>query len=367
MLYNAAMKFIILVLFYFLLFLSFPAKANVSDGQEAGFDEIKLAMQNYLSVMPYKLKEKKNIAIGKTAKDVVEKKSQKKIVKSSRNKSSSKKRSSKKVHSRKNRRVSYCLGGDYKKLAKKAKKYDKLIATHSAKNQISESLVKAIITAESCFNERAESPKGARGLMQLMPATGKRFGTTNRFDPNKNIKAGTRYLKFLLDYFEEDLLNAIAAYNAGEGAVNKYNGIPPYKETRLYVRKVAALYKLYTQGGGVLSSALVGATNNQALIKSIFVPRSMPRSRFSPYKGRAKNIERGRCANRTSTRLKKSTQVESGRGIWQRVYVARRGDTMMRVMHKTGVHKNKIAQMNGLRAREKLKAGQRLLVWECRK
>ena len=267
----------------------------------------------------------------------------------------------------KQRKVSYCLNGSYKKLAKKVKKHQKTITKYSLKYGVSESLIKAIITAESCFNERAVSPKGAHGLMQLMPQTAKRFGVKDRFNPNLNIKAGTRYLQFLLDYYDEDLLNAIAAYNAGEGAVDKYKGIPPYNETRLYVRKVAALYKLYAQGGGQLSPLLVSFSKDKKLAKSVFVPRAMAHSRFSPYKGRKRNIEWGRCANRTSTHLKRSTRVQSGNGVWQRVYIAQRGDTLLRVMQKTGIHKNKIAQMNGLRSRAKLRPGQRLLVWECRK
>jgi len=265
------------------------------------------------------------------------------------------------------KKLSYCLDGSYKKLAQKVKKHQKSITAYSRKYAVSESLIKAIITAESCFNERAVSPKGAHGLMQLMPATAKRFGVTDRFNADLNIKAGTRYLQFLLDYYEEDILNAIAAYNAGEGAVDKYKGIPPYNETKLYVRKVAALYKLYSQGGGQLNASLVSLLNDRSLKKSVFMPRAMYRSRFSPYRGRSKNITWGRCANRTSTHLKQSTKVQSGRGVWQRIYIAQRGDTLLRVMQKTGIHKNKIAQMNGLRSRAKLKPGQRLLVWECRK
>ncbi len=260
----------------------------------------------------------------------------------------------------------YCLGRDYEALAKKAKKYQASIVKYSRKYGVSESLIKAIITAESCFNAKAVSPKGAQGLMQLMPPTAKRFGVTDSFNTDLNIKAGTNYLKFLLEYFEEDILHAIAAYNAGEGAVDKYKGIPPYKETRQYVTKVAALYKLYSQGTGVLTKASVTKLS-PGLAKTIFVPRALPKSRFSPYKDRARNIEHGQCANRTGTRLRKSTRVESGNGIWQRVYIVQKGDTLMRVMQKTGVHKHKIMQMNGLRSRARLKAGQELLVWECRK
>lgn len=269
--------------------------------------------------------------------------------------------------SEKNKKFRYCAGGSYKALAKRAKKYDKSVLKYSKKYGVPENLIKAVITAESCFNEKALSPKGAQGLMQLMPPTAKRFGVSDSFNSDSNIKGGVRYLKFLLKYFEEDLLNVIAAYNAGEGAVDKYKGIPPYKETKHYVRKVAALYKLYSAGHGVLTTVSVKNSTFSGLAKSVFVPRAMPRSRFSPYKDRRLNISHGQCANRTSTRLRKTTIVESGQGIWQRIYRVQRGDTLMRVMQKTGTHKNKIAQMNGLRSRARLKKGQELLVWECRK
>ncbi len=365
-----------------LLLIPVFSHATLSELQLSAIEEIELAMKTHLSSsLPVlspesKIKNKQGIVgiggIGKkTLKNSIknpEKAIKKDTVKVSKEgKKPIKKGVTKKKKSKKALTVNYCLGGSYDKLALRAKKYQKIISKYSQKYDVSESLIKAIITAESCFNNKAESPKGAQGLMQLMPATAKRFGTNDSFDSDQNIKAGTRYLKFLLAYYEEDFLNAIAAYNAGEGAVDKYKGIPPYNETRVYVSKVASLYKLFTQGGGKLTSGSVASTHNKQLQESIFVPRAMPRSRFSPYKGRAKNISHGQCANRTSTRLKKSTQVEGGNGIWQRIYTARRGDTLTRVMQRTGIHKSKIAQMNGLRSRAKLKEGQRILVWECRK
>ncbi|MCB1052696.1 MAG: lytic transglycosylase domain-containing protein [Acidobacteria bacterium] len=103
-------------------------------------------------------------------------------------------------------------------------------------------LVRAVIEVESGRNARALSSKGAMGLMQLIPDTASRFGVKNAYDPRQNIKGGVQYLKFLLAYFEGDVDLALAGYNAGEGAVDKHGGIPPYKETKRYVQKVRAYF-----------------------------------------------------------------------------------------------------------------------------
>lgn len=100
-------------------------------------------------------------------------------------------------------------------------------------------LVHSVIRAESNYNANAVSPKGAQGIMQLIPSTARRFGVSNAFDAEENIQGGVRYLRFLLDYYQGDYAKAIAAYNAGESAVDKYNGVPPYAETQNYVYQVA--------------------------------------------------------------------------------------------------------------------------------
>lgn len=111
--------------------------------------------------------------------------------------------------------------------------------------QLNPELIKAIIKVESNYNPQAVSPKGARGLMQLMPATAERFGVTDVFDPEENITGGVKFLRHLLDEFgEHNLELVLAGYNAGEEAVRKYdNQIPPYKETQQYVKRVLALYQ----------------------------------------------------------------------------------------------------------------------------
>jgi len=261
-------------------------------------------------------------------------------------------------------KASFCLGSNYEAFKKRTSKYDISINKYSAKYGISTALIKSIITAESCFNSEAVSSKGAQGLMQLMPDTAERFGVADSFDTDANIKGGTRYLKFLLEYFEDDLLDAIAAYNSGEGTVKKYKGIPPYKETREYVSKVSTLYKYYSKNGNEM---IYNDFKSGDYAKTFFIPRAMPKSRFSPYKNRQRNISHGQCQNRTSTRIRKSTKVLNGNGVWQRIYTANNGDTLMRVSSKTGVHKRKLMQMNGLSSRARLRNGQEILVWECRK
>ena len=100
-------------------------------------------------------------------------------------------------------------------------------------------LVRALIQVESNYKARARSPRGAMGLMQLMPSTAREYRVRNPFDPRSNIEAGIKHLKTLIDRFGIEL--ALAAYNAGEGAVKKFNGVPPYRETRNYVSKILSL------------------------------------------------------------------------------------------------------------------------------
>ena len=104
-------------------------------------------------------------------------------------------------------------------------------------------LVLAVISTESSFNPRAVSPKNAQGLMQLIPETAERFGVKQVFNPAENIKGGLAYLRWLLAFFQGDVSLVLAAYNAGERAVEKYRGIPPYAETRNYVKKITSVYR----------------------------------------------------------------------------------------------------------------------------
>src|SRR5690606_8467899 len=103
-------------------------------------------------------------------------------------------------------------------------------------------LVLAVLRTESNFDPLARSPKNAQGLMQLIPATAERFAVRNAFDPVDNLRGGIRYLRWLLSYFQGDVTLALAGYNAGEGAVDRARGVPPYRETRAYVQRIRALY-----------------------------------------------------------------------------------------------------------------------------
>ena len=132
---------------------------------------------------------------------------------------------------------------DLKHLSVNKTKYTELIARAATKHQIEEKLIHAVIQTESAYNASAISPAGAVGIMQLMPDTARRYGVTDRLDAEQNIDAGARYLKDLLAMFNSDIRLAVAGYNAGEGAVMKYNNnIPPYPETINYVQQVLRLY-----------------------------------------------------------------------------------------------------------------------------
>jgi soluble lytic murein transglycosylase-like protein len=126
-------------------------------------------------------------------------------------------------------------------------RYDGLVKRCAQKYRVEEALVRAVIHAESAFNASAVSHAGAAGLMQLMPATAKRYGVEDRFNASQNVHGGIRYLKDLLNKYQQDERLALAAYNAGEGAVARYKGVPPYAETRAYVKKVIALRGRYRQ------------------------------------------------------------------------------------------------------------------------
>jgi soluble lytic murein transglycosylase-like protein len=152
-------------------------------------------------------------------------------------------------------------------------KYDGLIEEHAAARGVDPALVRAVIQVESGFNPRARSPKGAMGLMQLMPATAAELGVTRPYDPDENIRGGVAYLRSLLDRYDHDEQLALAAYNAGPTAVERYGfNIPPYRETRSYVDKVQNLSGL---GAGAPS------TNRRVFYKTVEMVNGLPVAKYS--------------------------------------------------------------------------------------
>ncbi|ORU93766.1 MAG: lytic transglycosylase [Cycloclasticus sp. symbiont of Bathymodiolus heckerae] len=138
---------------------------------------------------------------------------------------------------------------EYKNFMQNRRKLAPLIQRQARELKVDPALVMAVIHAESAYDKNAISRAGAVGLMQLMPATAKRFGVTNRNDAAQNIRGGVRYLRHLLEKFKFNIKLTLAAYNAGESAVKKYgNKIPPYPETQNYVKKVISYYEHYLSG-----------------------------------------------------------------------------------------------------------------------
>ncbi len=126
------------------------------------------------------------------------------------------------------------------------KRYEEDILAAASENNVDPALIHAVISAESGYNPFARSRQGAAGLMQLMPETARRFGARNRLDPGQNIRAGVRYLRMLMDLFDNDLELVLAAYNAGENAVIRFgHRVPPYSETMIYVPRVLEYYERY--------------------------------------------------------------------------------------------------------------------------
>ena len=147
--------------------------------------------------------------------------------------------------------------------------FDHIIQQAAQQHGVSEGLIKAVMHTESGFNVNARSPVGAQGLMQLMPATARRFNVSNAYDPHENIMAGAKYLAWLLKRFNGNTTLALAGYNAGEGNVAKYGGVPPFRETQDYVRRVTSRYSnLYASGVSASSGSNAITANNNSNTQS---------------------------------------------------------------------------------------------------
>lgn len=132
----------------------------------------------------------------------------------------------------------------------RAKKFDHFIKWAARSFELDPALIKAVIHAESAFDHNATSHAGAQGLMQLMPATARSHGVTNSYNPHQNIMGGSKHLRYLMDKYNGEIELVLAAYNAGEVPVRKYKGIPPYKETQQYVKRVIKFYEKYSKEQG---------------------------------------------------------------------------------------------------------------------
>jgi soluble lytic murein transglycosylase-like protein len=129
-------------------------------------------------------------------------------------------------------------------VAARSRRYDDLLVEHARRNDVRVDLVRAVVQVESAYNPLARSPKGAMGLMQLMPATAQEFAVSNPYNPEENVRAGVAYLRQLLDRYQDDEQLALAAYNAGPGAIDRHGqNIPPYRETQDYVNRISQIAK----------------------------------------------------------------------------------------------------------------------------
>lgn len=140
--------------------------------------------------------------------------------------------------------------------------YDSYIRASAARHGVDPGLMKAMMHTESAFNPNARSPVGAQGLMQLMPATARRFKVSNPWNPADNIEGSAKYIAWLMRRFNNNIEHAIAGYNAGEGNVDKYGGIPPFKETRNYVKRVMSRYNSLYRNDSGLSGSVVSSSSD---------------------------------------------------------------------------------------------------------
>lgn len=192
-----------------------------------------------------------------------------------------------------------CINLSKKTLDKKANPYKSSILKHAKRYGVDSNLIKAVMAVESCYRNRAQSPKQAQGLMQLIPATAERFGVTDSYDADQNIRGGTKYLKVLTKRFKGNLIKTLAAYNAGEGTVDKYKGVPPYKETQRYVKKVMHVY-------AKLSGQKVSPFSIKKGIKTNTPEIKLADSRFSYNK-------KGRVSSKYTSPFAKGKPGRSGR------------------------------------------------------
>jgi len=278
-------------------------------------------------------------------------------------------------------------------LHRKALRYRHIIHSASHKYGVNANLIKAVITAETCFRPRARSHKGAAGLMQLMPATAKRWGVTNRYNVSQNIHAGTLYLSWLLHRYGGSVRHAVAAYNSGEGTVDRYGLGVPYRETQNYMRMVMNAYAKMN-GGRAQEFMRTGGLKRLGLRRSKQYVRDSGKSQSSQQlqaridqeikqkrstkkrkvSSKSKKSRKSRKSKRllpscmtVSRKLHKSTYHSDSRKKKVRTfyYTVKKSDTLGKIMKKTGKSTTTIKRYNKIR-RNIINPGQKLKISECR-
>jgi len=161
---------------------------------------------------------------------------------------------------------------------------NRLISENGAKLGVDEEFIKLVVAQESGYNARARSRKGAQGLMQLMPATAAKLGVKDAYDERQNVGGGAEYLRYLLTRYDGDAILALAAYNAGEGAVARYRGVPPYAETRAYIARIIAAYNKKLREQTKATAAELAPTSTPATpnAKSAHAKRANPHASYAP-------------------------------------------------------------------------------------
>ena len=294
------------------------------------------------------------------------------------------------------RRTSYkraCHQSPASVIRKRAEDYQPHIRTNSARYSVDEALIISVITAESCFAQRARSHKGAQGLMQLIPATAKRFGVSDAYQPSQNIRAGTKYLKFLLKRFSGNMRHAVAAYNSGEGTVDRYGGIPPYRETQQYVKRVMSVYNrlkgnhaapVPSRTPSIRSAALARSASSAVLPKSVSSKKTRgnfikPDYKWKRKPGKAVRVSRSYkaatrarptvrpkvCRDSTSRSIRSTTDLIKRTTLWRRHFTVNTPVPLSSIARRTGVSMNELLRLNRGISRLSVKAKRKVLVWQC--
>ncbi len=253
-------------------------------------------------------------------------------------------------------------------IREKARGFQAVIDAASSQYGVSSDLIKAVITAETCFRPYAVSPKGASGLMQLMPATARRFGAPEEPTITQNIHAGTRYLGWLLNRYQGSVPHAVAAYNSGEGTVDKHGLDVPYQETQRYLSQVMNAYRKLSNRASGGAVVIMGQANRRAerVQTSSVVERTLTKGvverRLVPKSAEKRLLPSCMTASRS---LHRATYHSDSKGERTFFYKVKKNDSLDKIMRLTGSSAVMIKRYNDLH-RSLIKPGQTLKVSECR-